>query len=178
MAGTFHPSEQRNEPMTASHGHAEKVPWRKLRFETTDQCADEVRRIAQADQEGKLRIAGNWTPGQVMAHVAAWIEYAYEGFPIRRPPFFIRWILRLQRQRILSQGMPRGIKIPRVEGGTTGIDDMESQAAAQRLLAALTRLKSPELAPHASPAFGPMSHEDRIRLNLRHAELHLGHLSY
>jgi hypothetical protein len=65
-----------------------------------------------------------------------------------------------------------------VEGGTTGIDDMESQAAAQRLLAALTRLKSPELAPHASPAFGPMSHEDRIRLNLRHAELHLGHLSY
>ncbi|MFM2002728.1 MAG: hypothetical protein RI963_2154, partial [Planctomycetota bacterium] len=65
--------------MTASHGYGEKVPWRMLRFETTDQCADEVRRLAQADQEGKLRIAGNWTPGQVMAHVAAWIEYAYEG---------------------------------------------------------------------------------------------------
>jgi hypothetical protein len=178
MAGTFHPSDPRNDPMTASHGPGEKAPWRRLRFETTDQCADEVRRIAQADREGRVRVAGNWTPGQVMAHIAAWIEYAYEGFPIRRPPFFIRWILRLQRQRILSQGMPRGIKIPRVDGGTTGMDTMETDAAAERLLAALTRLKSPELALHASPAFGAMSHEDRIRLNLRHAELHLGHLSY
>ncbi len=37
------------------------------------------------------------------------------------------------------------------------------------------RLKNGEPCTHDSPAFGALSHEDRIRLNLRHAELHLGY---
>lgn len=50
--------------------------------------------------------------------------------------------------------------------------------AAERLLVALRRLEQRQQADYDSPAFGPMSHEDRVRLNLRHAELHLGYLSY
>ena len=152
--------------------------WRRLRFNSIEDCVAEVRRIVAADQEGKLRATGNWTPGQVMAHVAAWIEYAYEGFPIRRPPFFVRWILRLRLKKMLDDGMPRGVRIPSVKNGTTGMDDMDTANAASRLLAALDRLGSSENAEYDSPAFGHMSQEDRIKLNLRHAELHLGYLSY
>jgi hypothetical protein len=114
----------------------------------------------------------------VLAHIAAWIDYAYEGFPIAPPPFFVRWILRLRLKKMLRQGMPRGVRIPGVQGGTTGMDAMETRDAAERLLASLARLGSSEEARHDSPAFGPLSHEDRIELNLRHAELHLGYLSY
>ena len=152
--------------------------FRVLRFNSVDDCAAEVHRILAADAEGRLRASGNWTPGQVLAHVAAWIEYAYTGFPVAPPPWFVRWILRLQLRRILRGSMPRGVRIPRVTGGTVGMDDVATPEAAARLLRALQRLASPEEAPFDSPAFGPMSHADRITLNLRHAELHLGYLSY
>jgi hypothetical protein len=58
------------------------------------------------------------------------------------------------------------------------MDDMPTREAADRLKQAFRRLESGEPAKFHSPAFGAMSHEDRIRLNLRHAELHLGFLDY
>ena len=58
------------------------------------------------------------------------------------------------------------------------MDEMETIAAADRLKSAFERLQSGEPAKYDSPAFGKMSHEDRIELNLRHAELHLGFLVY
>ncbi len=151
--------------------------YRTLQFETVDDCITEVRRLAEAERAGKLRASGNWTVGQVFSHIAAWIEYGYEGFPIRRPPWFIRVVLRWQLRKMLDRGtMPRGVRIPGVEGGTTGADDLPIDEAEPRLLKALGRLRDGEPAVHASPAFGPMSEEDRARLNLRHAELHLGYL--
>ena len=114
----------------------------------------------------------------IEAHVAAWIEYGYEGYPIRQPPWFIRWILRWQLKKYLRDGMPKGVRIPGVEKGTFGMDEMQTLEAAERLKVSFQRLQSGEAAKFHSPAFGEMSHEDRIRLNLRHAELHLGFLNY
>lgn len=152
--------------------------YRKLRFESLEQCVAEVRRIVAASEAGRLVSSGQWTPGQILAHVAAWIEYGYRGYPIKPPPFFIRWVLRLRLRSMLERGLPHGVKIPGVPGGTIGADEVTTVAAAERLLAALRRLEQRQEATFDSPAFGPMSHEDRVRLNLRHAELHLGHLSY
>ena len=56
------------------------------------------------------------------------------------------------------------------------MDDMPVAEAGERLLKALERLEQDPNAPHISPAFGKMSHADRITLNLRHAELHLSFL--
>ncbi len=134
--------------------------------------------MLDADRDGRLRAHGNWTPGEILSHVAAWIDYAYDGFPIARPPLLIRWMLRLGLPRTLASGMTRGVRIPGIEGGTTGQERIDTQLAGDRLLAALRRLESPEPPRHESPAFGPLSNADRVRLNLRHAELHLGYLTY
>ena len=64
--------------------------FRKLRFVSIDECLAEIQRIVDADAQGTLKAIGNWTPSQNLTHVAAWIEYAYTGFPIKPPPFFIR----------------------------------------------------------------------------------------
>lgn len=149
---------------------------RTLRFDTIAELEAEIDRIVAADRDGQLRTTGHWTPGQIMAHVAAWIEYGYDGYPLRPPPWFVRWFLRWQGKRFLRVGMPSGVRIPRVKDGTFGQDEMPTAAAAERLRRALQRLQSGEPAKFDSPAFGPMSHDDRIRLNLRHAELHLGFL--
>jgi hypothetical protein len=152
--------------------------YRTLRFHSLDDCCAEVRQILAADKKGSLCTCGTWTPGQNMAHIAAWIEYGFAGYPIGPPPFFIRWLIRMRLKAILKGPMPRGVRIPRVKDGTAGMDEMPTPAACERLLAALKRLQNREEAKFDSPAFGPMSYDDRIQLNLRHAELHLGYLSY
>jgi Protein of unknown function (DUF1569) len=154
------------------------VSRRKLRFASVEEALAEIDRIVDADRGGTLRQLGNWTPGQIMGHLAAWINYGYEGYPVRRPPWFIRFILRRMVKRYLRDGMPAGQRIPGVENGTTGIEPLGTVDGAERLRRAFTRLQSGEPRTHDSPAFGVMSLEDSIQLSLRHAELHLGFLQY
>ena len=151
---------------------------RSLRFSSVDEALADIDNIKAADSAGQLRTLGNWSAGQILAHVAAWIEYGYDGFPIKPPPFFIRWYLRRLGRKFLKQGLPAGANIPRVPNGTFGQDDMPTREAADRLKTALLRLKNGEEAQYDSPAFGPMNHEDRTQFNLRHAELHLSFLDY
>jgi hypothetical protein len=149
---------------------------RKLHFETIDDCLVELGKIEAAEREGKLKTLGNWTAGQNLSHLAAWIEYGWDGYPMSKPPLPVRLVMKFMLGRILKNGMDAGVKIPGIEGGTLGADEMETLAAVDRFRAALNRLKSGEVAKHDSPAFGKMSHEKRVKLNLRHAELHLGFL--
>ena len=151
---------------------------RALRFATIDELLGEIDRVVEADQQGRLRTLGTWTPGQVLGHVAAWIDYGYDGYPMPPPPWLIRVFLRWQVKKYLREGMPSGVRIPSVAEGTYGTEALPTGEAVDRLRGALRRLQSGEQAKHDSPAFGPMSHEDRIQLNLRHAELHLGFLQY
>ncbi len=153
------------------------VPHRKLRFNSIADINSELDKIAELDKSSQLRTSGNWTAGQIMAHLAAWIEYGYDGYPIKSPPWFVRWFLRTRLPKMLESGMPRGVKIPGIPGGTIGADDIPTDQGIARLKKAFKRLEVGEEAAFDSPAFGKMSHEDRIRLNLRHAELHLGYLN-
>jgi hypothetical protein len=157
---------------------SKSVSRRALRFDSIAQCQQEIDKLCDAAVQGKLQSSGNWTAGQIFAHLAAWIEYGYQGYPINQPPLPIRWLLRMFLPRMLKKGMSPGVRIPGVKEGTVGQDMQETLAAAERLKQAFARLANHEPAPYDSPAFGPMSHEDRIRLNLRHAELHLGFLYY
>lgn len=147
---------------------------RALRFETVDDVLAEVERLVAAEREGWLRRTGNWTLGQTLGHLAAWIDYAYEGYPFR-VPWFIRFFVRMRMRRYLRRGLDRGVRIPGVAGGTYGIEELSTEEGERRLRAALERLRS-EPARYDSPVFYPLSEEDRLALNLRHAELHLGFL--
>lgn len=151
---------------------------RQLRFETIDDCISDIDRIMAADAAAALRAMGNWTPGQVLSHVAAWIEYSYEGFPVKPLPRIFRPIFKLQLRRILKHGMPPGVTIPGVQGGTTGADDVPVSVAGPRLKRALERLATDEPEKFSSPAFGSLSIDQRRQLMLRHAELHMSFLRF
>jgi hypothetical protein len=164
--------------MTTALNTAKVFDRRKLRFETIGELRAEVDRVVGAERAGTLSLVGNWTVGQIFGHLAAWINYSYDGYPLKPPPWFIRIILRWQVKKYLKHGMPAGVRIPRVENGTLATEPLDTDEGAKRLRAALVRLASDEPARYDSPAFGPMSHADRIQLNLRHAELHLSFLRY
>lgn len=145
---------------------------RRLRFENFEQALDDVQMLAEAEQRGKLRSTGNWTLGQSLGHVAYWASVPYEGYPaMRRPPWFLRLLFPLLKSTFLNKGLPAGARIPGTEAGTFGVELMPTAQALADLRSAFTRLatQSPTL---PNPIFGQMSHDDWIKLNLRHAELH------
>jgi hypothetical protein len=150
---------------------------RALRFASLDELSAELDRIEAADSAGTLRVTGNWTAGQILTHLAAWIDYAYDGYPMKPPPFFIRWVLRRMLKSALRDGLRPGVKIPGIKGGTTGAELVDTHTAIARLRRSIAKLASNEPVKFLSPAFGEMTNDQRVTLNLRHAELHLGFLA-
>jgi hypothetical protein len=147
---------------------------RQLRFDTIDAALAEAERLVAAERDGRLRSCGNWTLGQALGHLATWANFALDGYPDAiRPPLPVRVILRLMRNRVLTKGMMAGVKLRNVPGGTVGLDILPADEALARYRAAMERLRStpPTI---MNPAFGRLTHEQWIQLNLRHAELHLG----
>ncbi|MFN0010977.1 MAG: DUF1569 domain-containing protein [Phycisphaerales bacterium] len=154
-----------------------KVIRRKLRFHTLDEMVAEAERIVHAEREGRLTRLGNWTVGQNFTHIAAFMDYGYDGFPevISRPPWFVKLMFKVMKNRFLTKGFPQGLFIPKVPGGTTGVEDIPSDQALARLRAAAQRMAA-QAPPIPSPAMGPLSHAETIQFGLRHAELHMGFL--
>lgn len=149
---------------------------RALAFDTIDDVIEDVNRIAQADTNQTLSVSGQWTAGEILTHLSAWIEYGYEGYPMAPAPWIVRQGMKLFLRSILKNGMKPGGKIPGVEGGTTGQIKVATQTGCQRYLVALNRLGSSEPVKYPSPGFGDLSSEKRVKLNLRHAELHLSYI--
>jgi hypothetical protein len=150
---------------------------RTLRFESLADMRRDLDALEAAHRRGSLHRTGNWTEGEIFTHLAAFINYGYDGYPKEiSPPWivallFIRW----RRSSYMRKGFPAGVRIPGTSRGTIGMENVSFDEGLARLRAALDRLEASH-APHPSPAFGPMTHPEQIKFQLRHAELHLGFL--
>lgn len=152
------------------------APRRPLNFGSIADLRADLDRLERAHAAGTLEATGNWSPGQALGHLATWIGFAYTGPPRASIPAApIRLMLRMTKRRWLSKTLPAGFRIPRVEGGTFGIEPLEFDEGIRRLRADLMRLES-EPPPPRHPLFGRMTHQEWIQLHLRHAELHMGFL--
>lgn len=146
---------------------------RSLRFEKIDDAIRDADMLAAAEKRGTLRATGNWTLGQALGHIAFWANTPFEGYRgMKRPPWLVRQIVRLMKHRLLNRGLPSGAKIPGVPGGTFGVDLMETADGLSAMRTAFERLAA-ECPAAPNIMFGPLTHEEWINLNLRHAELHL-----
>ncbi len=148
---------------------------RPLRFASIDEAIAEARRVAEADAAGRLGVLGNWSLGRILGHLAFWANAPFDGYPeLRRPPAPLRMLIRLMKGRFLEGSLPPGFRIPGTAEGTLGTEDLSTGEGLERLVAAFTRLRDQD--PRAvNPVLGPLRHEEWIKINLRHAELHLGY---
>jgi hypothetical protein len=144
---------------------------RTLHFASIDDALRDARALVEAESRGTLKPLGNWQVGQAFGHVAAWINFAYDGYPSDlQPPWFVKLLVRPMKAKYLK-GLPAGVRIPKVEGGTKNTELLPTPEGFNRLSNAWTRLGA--AAPtQPSPIFGKMAHDEWIALNLRHAELH------
>jgi hypothetical protein len=144
---------------------------RVLHFASIDDALRDAQLIADAEKSGTLKRMGNWTPGQCFGHVSGWIVYALDGYPPDlRPPWFVKAVLRFMKSKYLK-GMPAGVRIPKVEGGTKNLEMISTDEGLSRLKTAWDRLGK-TCPPRANPIMGVLTHEEWIAMNLRHAELH------
>lgn len=145
---------------------------RTLRFGSVAEAIAEARRCVESERAGKLRRAGTWTLGQNLGHLAAWIDYAFGGYPFEAPAE-LRERARSRKNFVLGKGMTPGFRIPGLAAGTAGTRDMPSAEGLAWFESAWTRLQQ-ECPTGEHAFFGPLTHGEWVELNLRHAELHLG----
>jgi hypothetical protein len=153
------------------------VPTRRdLHFVHLDQVVSDAEAMAIAQKTGKLHEIGNWTLGQICGHLAAWMDYSFDGAPIKMAPWPIRMVVRVvMKNRMIHKPMRPGAKIPGVPGGTAGTEVLPTDEGLERLRKAVARLQSSvPAAPH--PLLGPLTHDQWKQLTLRHSELHLSFL--
>jgi hypothetical protein len=145
---------------------------RQIRFENFGDAIRDAETLAEAQRRGTLRATGNWSLGQAIGHVATWARFPLDGYPtIPRPPWFIRLMVPLFKGAFINKGMPPGVSIGDLPNGTLGTEPMDSDVAIRNLRESFGRLER-ETPIDSNPLLGQLSHDEWIKLNLRHAELH------
>ena len=139
----------------------------------------ECDRLEAAHAAGTLRAHGGWTSGQNLWHVGRFMSFSIDGFPFN-PPLPIRMIGRLLKRGALSdRPMPTGIRLDR--GGLDALippAETSFEEGMAELRAPLRRIEDGERFTQPSPLFGPLTHDQWVRLHAKHFAHHAAFLSY
>lgn len=144
---------------------------RELRFDNLQQVLADAQ---QAVAQGYTPI-GNWTAGQIFAHLAIGMESSIDGFKFKvAPP--LRWFMKtFLKKRLLQKGLPTGIKLTGDAERLLKPKPCTNQEGLDRLRTAVHRLET-ETQRMPSPLLGDLDIEQWNQFHMRHAELHLGFL--
>jgi hypothetical protein len=152
---------------------------RPVKLRTMADLLAEAERIVAAAGAGHVRSLGNWSPAQVLWHIARLMEFSFDGFAwrYRRGPQWLtrpfrllawRWMIRLA----FRPGFGNPPEAAALEPPAVRLE--EAAAALRRQLA---RLERGERMTQESAVEGPYTHEQWVYIHLRHAELHLSFLA-
>lgn len=149
---------------------------RTLRFGRVEDILRDVEWLnARAEAGVKLRASGNWTPAQIVDHLAKSIALTIDGFPAElRAPWLLRMVGRWMRMSVLLKPMKSGIRLRGKMAQVFAADpDVTWGQAVTRLTNVITRIRRGERMTAVSPLFGPFAHEEWNQFHCRHAEMHL-----
>ncbi|MBL8830453.1 MAG: DUF1569 domain-containing protein [Planctomycetaceae bacterium] len=143
---------------------------RQLKFQSLDEVLADAERCAG---EG-YRPLGNWSAGQIFAHIARAMHGSIDGMPFQ-VPWLIRCVLTLFRKRYINGPISPGVTLPSTAKSLIAEPSVSTEQGLADLRQAIARLKQ-TAARAPSPAFGVMSREDSDRLHMTHAAMHLSFL--
>lgn len=118
----------------------------------------------------RLRTLGNWSAGQILDHIAAFIEQSVNGFDTRAP-WVVRAVARLGKPLVLKRTMRPGLPLPKRFASLQPRPAISTDEGLGRLRGAV-ELANARGMTQPSPILGPMTHEDWQKLHSRHAEMH------
>jgi hypothetical protein len=153
---------------------------RAVRLQSLDDLLAEAERVTSAAARGKVRPLGNWSPAQVLWHIAKLIELSFDGFAwrYRRGP---AWIFRLIRfiswRWLILLAFRPGFRNPPEAAVLEPDPAVALDEAAAFLREQIGRVGKGERMTQCASVDGAYSHEEWIYIHLRHAELHLSFLA-
>lgn len=149
---------------------------RQLKFNNLDELIADVRLL---NENGYIS-NGNWTLGQCCGHLANWMRYPLDGFPV--PPLPMRMMFWVMKKTVVP-GMKRKILAEGFKGGMMTApesvpkqDETSDQQGVDQLQEVVDRVIAHDREFHPSPLFGELDKKMHIKVTLLHSELHLGHL--
>ena len=143
---------------------------RQLKFSTLDEILADVERLNQS----KLRTLGNWSAGQILAHLATTMDWCLDGAPVTAP-WYIRLFGWFVKNPFLRNPMPAGFALPEATAKYLVPAETSWEEGLRILRTSIQRLKT-ESQRHRSPFLGELTREQWDQLHCRHAELHLSFL--
>jgi hypothetical protein len=151
------------------------VDTKKVRGRRTLEYASLQDLLADAERlsKGKVKALGNWSPGQVFAHLATTMNNSIDGSPFVVPWYF-RIMARAMKNMMLRRPMTPGFQLPasaaQLIPGPTSTED--GLSALRRAIA--RQEKESHRAPN--PALGTLTRAEWDKLHLLHANLHMSFL--
>jgi hypothetical protein len=155
--------------------NTKKADRRHLTLTSTADLRAELDRLEAAHAAGTLTTTGNWSPGRILSHLADWISYYYDGFPFS-VPLPLRLIGPLFKRSMVSKGFRPGLPTQLPRGVKDADLDCTFEEGLARLRAQLDRIDAGRSLAGTSPFLGKVTHDEAIRIQLHHAEHHLGFL--
>ena len=145
---------------------------RTLRFGRMHELLDDVMQF-----NGNPRTTGNWTPAQIVGHVAGFIECSLDGFEVPNAPLFLRGVAKMMRTSFLNKPMRAGVKLPSKFNFLVPPASITWEEAREKLSIVVNRIDDKgQRMRHRSPLLGLLEHEEWIQLHCRHAEMHFSFL--
>jgi Protein of unknown function (DUF1569) len=145
---------------------------RQLHFNSLDDLRADVERLAKSKE---VRALGNWSPGQVLEHLAIVMDKSIDGFG-HRPPALVRFLVRLLfKRRFLTKPMAPGFKLPAAAAAELVPPATPLEAGLDHIRRGLVRLQT-ETMRAAHPVLGALSVAEWNQVHCHHAELHLSFL--
>jgi hypothetical protein len=120
------------------------------------------------------RTLGSWSGGQICEHLAKTMDVMLNDVTFKTP-LVIRIVGRMTKRFFLSRPMRPGYKLPRWAASALLPAQVSDEEGLKHLRRSIERLAAcGDLKPH--PIFGKLNFADAVRLQCRHAELHLSHI--
>lgn len=144
---------------------------RTLRFQTLEEMLADVENLAGVP----TRTLGNWSFGQILDHVAMWLEFPLDGFPITIP-WYIRWLVWPFKGTMIRSAMRPGFNWGEREAKlVTPQREVSVGEGLARLRRVIARWRS-EQPKYPSPLLGKLTPQQWEQFQLRHAEHHLSYV--
>lgn len=145
---------------------------RQLKFSNAQDLIDEIDHILAAPS---IQTLGNWSAAQVFEHLRLTASIGVGEFSVPTP-LWMRLAGPLFKPFLLNRPMRSGVKLPKnIDTLICHPNNEDTQQAGRAFQQIVRRLAQGEgIATH--PFLGKMTTEDWIKLQMRHAELHLSFL--
>jgi hypothetical protein len=144
---------------------------RSLHFNNIDEIAADVEVLAG----GNVKALGNWSPGQILEHLAKTMDGSMDGMG-----FHFNWLFRftatfLFKNRFLTKPMPPGWTLKGDQAKALQPSETSWEEGLHHFRQSIARLQKEERrVPH--PVLGNLTRDEWNQLHCRHSELHLSFL--